>query len=182
MTTNIRSSVFETNSSSTHSVSLKFSGVTKGMLLETVNLNAKGQIVLDGGDFASTEIYVEDTLTKLNFIATYIIVYGNELLQERFEKIVKEQTGASEILFNMRLVYSNGKPANTFFSPEYSNPYDYHEDDEDEDEDNEDNDDDEEVNNKCSEISLKDILKSNSKLRAFLFSKRSNITSEISYG
>lgn len=164
---NIRSNVFETNSSSTHSVSLKFSGIHEGMLLERVKLNSKGQIVLTGGDFASTEIELHSAIQKLNFIGAYILVYGDEALKNRFEKVVKEQTGASEIVYNMRFVANDGKPANTFFSPEYSDPYGQFEDDDENEGDN------------CDEIQLHDILDNEGKLRAFLFSKDSSISSSI---
>jgi hypothetical protein len=158
MTINIRNSVFETNSSSSHSVTLQFSDSND--LCDTIPLNEKGQIVLDGGDFSYTEMLIEGALCKANFIAVYMTVYGNEALKKRFEKILKEQTGASEIIYNIRMTYLNGEPANSFFSSEYGDPYGYYDGD---------------------EILLEDIVKNGKKLRKFIFNPSVKIESEIGY-
>lgn len=179
MTINIRSNVFETNSSSSHSVSLHFPLTVKDQL-ETIEPNTKGEIHLDGGDFASTEIDVSSPIDKANFVAAYIMVYGNEDLKQRFEEVLLEHTGAKKIVYNLRFTYSEGKKANTFFSPEYSNAEDcgyygdYYDSDEDESEESE----------KKSEhpVEFSKLVKSKEKLKVFLFSNRAKIDSEISYG
>lgn len=176
---NIRSNVFETNSSSSHSVSLHFPLSDKGML-ETVKLGAKGNLVLNGGDFASTEIDLESAMDKINFVAVYIMVYGDEDLKARFESVVREHTGASEIKYNIRFTYAEGKKANTFFSPEYFNTEDcgyygeycdFEIDDEDEIEIK---------SHKC--IQFNDILKDDNKLKVFLFHDRAKLVSQITSG
>jgi hypothetical protein len=179
MTINIRNGVFETNSSSTHSVSLHFPLHDEGMF-GTIKPDSKGNIKLHGGDFASTKIDVSSPLDKANFIAAYIMVYGNEKLKKRFESVLKEHTGAKNIVYDIRLSFTDGKPANTFFSPEYSCPEDcgyygegYYNEEDDEEE--------------CEEkgenpISLDAVLKSSKRLKTFLFSKKAKIYSFITYG
>jgi len=144
---------------------------------ETIELDSDGAITLNGGDFASTEINLTDPLVKANFVAAHIMVYGNEKLLERFEKVVLEHTGAKGIIYNIRFTYSDGKPANTFFSPEYSYPEDYA----DYGDDGCDDDEEDDVENVTS-ISFKEVLKNKQKLKVFLFSDRANVSSEISYG
>lgn len=153
---NVRSSVFETNSSSTHSITLNFNDSVD--LTDTIYVNSDGKIVLSGGDFSYTEIYIDKAISKANFIAVYMCVYGDEQLKLRLEKVLKEQTGASEIVYDIRMIYFDGKPANSFFSTEYNNPYDY---------DNSD--------------SFQDIIKDEDKLRKFIFNSSSRIYAEIGY-
>jgi hypothetical protein len=160
---NIRNNVFETNSSSTHSVSLLFNEKDD---FEYISPNKDGQIILNGGDFSCTELCVSSTLNKLNFIAVYITVFGNEKLKEKFESIVKEQTGAKEIIYNINMSYFNGKKANSFFSTEYRDPFcDYSDDDD--------------YDNSYEGISLLDILEDEKMLKFFLFNKKCGIESSI---
>lgn len=157
---NIRSNVFETNSSSSHSVSIEFEGKTRfnsksPSLLGTIAPNSLGQIHLNGGDFTRNEFELCKPIDKANLVATYCIVYNDNKLKESFEKIVKEQTGATEIVYNIRLTSTADGEVNTFYMPRmhsawfYSSSYD---DDADED-----------------EGSLKDVFLNPEQLRVFLF-------------
>lgn len=172
MIINIRSNVFETNSSSTHSVSLNFPMKSDNLKeFEIVAPNDNGQIVLEGGDFSYSEIGLYEALSKMNFIAARIFAIGDEESKKRFEKVVKEYTGASEIVYDIRLSFADGKPANTFLSTEYiyaetDNYHSYDDDDDDEDD---------------LLISFSEILKSEDKLKHFLFNKKATLTSEICF-
>lgn len=177
MTIVIRQNVFETNSSSTHSVSLNFAGIKKAPLYDTIAPNDKGQIIIEGGDFASTEIYLVDSSGKMGFIAACLLAFYDKDALLAFEKMVKEHTGASEIIYDIRFSFTDGKPANTFLSPEYTSSYDYGRDRDYDDE--EDEEEDEEANG--GEISMKDIIKDVNKMKAFIFDKKSKLTSEIGY-
>ena len=99
----IRQNVFETNSSSTHSVSLNFSACS---ILGSYPPDKKGIITLNGGDFASACDSIYSIGEKLNFVAVCIHVLGDEEIKERFERIVKEHTGAKEIKYDIRTSYS----------------------------------------------------------------------------
>ncbi len=178
MTINIRKNVFETNSSSSHSVTMHYPFVETEDF-DTIKLDNNGNLVLNGGDFASTEIYLDNSLVKINYVAAHIMVHGDEEIKERFESVLKEQTGAKKIVYNIRFTYSDGQKANTFFSPEYSYPIDngYYGECGYEDYESE------EIEERESDpVSFEDILMDKNKLKIFLFSKEANVYSEISHG
>lgn len=156
MTINIRGGVFETNSSSSHSFSLHFPG-SSVEISETIVPNEKGQIVLTGGNYTRSEFSISKPLDKANVIAANIIVFDNKDLKDRFEKIMKEHTGATEIIYDIRLVATNGQPPNTFYCPRLDSAYSYYYDEEK----------DEEI-----ESYFEDIIKDEKLLKIFLFSNR----------
>lgn len=89
----IRYSVFETNSSSTHSIS-----ISENMdLLDSITPNEDGNIVLTGGEFGWSWIRFNDTLTKANYCA--VDQKDNEQNLALLVKVLKDQTGAKEIIF-----------------------------------------------------------------------------------
>lgn len=99
---NIRHNVFETNSSSTHSISIseKANGI-----YDTIVPDDNGVIVLNGGEFGWAWNKYNDSLTKLNYVAIYAlfqISIGNakEDIKNLLIEVVKEHTGAKEIIFN----------------------------------------------------------------------------------
>lgn len=98
----IRKSVFETNSSSTHSISISDSG--------KINPNS---LFVDNGickiytrDFGWEEKVYYDTPTKAAYCLTYIKNYNCKyILKEMLIKVIKEVTGANKVVF----VKSNSK-------------------------------------------------------------------------
>lgn len=97
----IRHSVFETNSSSTHSVSIDTS-ITS--LLASLPLDYQGRLVLDGGQFGWEIQQYNDALTKANYCAVaaksdYPFFKGDRLVPMLVE-VLKAQTGAKEVVFN----------------------------------------------------------------------------------
>ena len=113
MKTQERRGVFETNSSSTHSIHIDESAE----LLDTLPLNEgffykhedrwvdEGALVLEGGEFG-WEIYDHyDALTKANYMAVYAkdwsrdVLYEGQTLQEILVEVLTEQTGCKEVIF-----------------------------------------------------------------------------------
>lgn len=100
---NIRNGVFETNSSSTHSVSIS-SGCA---VYDTLVPDDDGNIVLTGGQFGWEWETYTDPQTKANYAA----VYCSETTESTFEraakymemliKVIKEHTGAKNVVFNL---------------------------------------------------------------------------------
>ena len=157
---NIRQNVFETNSSSSHSFSLTFNGSKKDSVLGTIAPNENGQIVFTGGNFIGSSFNLSSPQSKANLIAARIIVYGDFNLKERFEKVIKEHTGATEIVYDVRPVAVDGKEPNTFYSPRIDSMYSYHYDEETEEE---------------SEIGFDEILADNNLIKIFIFSNNAYI-------
>jgi hypothetical protein len=87
---NIRSNVFETNSSSTHSISI--SDNLDG-ILETIVPNDNGIIILIGGEFGWEWEKYNDALTKANYCAV-----DNPNNRDMLIKVIKEHTGAKDVV------------------------------------------------------------------------------------
>ena len=69
----IRSSVFETNSSSMHTLTLKSSDETKDFVLE---LDKDGYLHIETGDYSDLEKDLKEVNEILSFVASWIIEYG----------------------------------------------------------------------------------------------------------
>ena len=105
----VRQSVFETNSSSTHSLSI--ASFRKGDLMDTIPLDDFGNVSLNGGEFGWKVEDYTDALTKANYTAIYIEQWvPSPEIKEQFKKvfvdIIKEQTGCNEVVFNFNENYS----------------------------------------------------------------------------
>lgn len=93
MKTLIRANVFETNSSSTHSVS-----VSDGSgLMDNIIPNENGEIVVIPREFGWGYEEYNDPETKLAYLLQYFTEKGSPLL-EVTEDVVKEHTGASKVV------------------------------------------------------------------------------------
>lgn len=93
---NTRYCVFETNSSSTHSISVssEVNGVYDTIVPE------KGTITLRGGSFGwEQEIYFS-SLTKANYAA--IDVYNNLEHEKMLIEVIKEHTGAKKVIIDLQ--------------------------------------------------------------------------------
>ena len=64
---NIRQNIFETNSSSTHSITISLSK-NANKTFETILPDKDGNIVLEGGDFSTCDFSFKKPLQKANFI------------------------------------------------------------------------------------------------------------------
>ena len=90
---NLRSSVFETNSSSTHSISI---APNVNGIYSTIEPK-DGVIVLTGGDFGWTPEDFYDSLTKANYCA--IFSESDQNYRNMLIEVIKEHTGAKDVLF-----------------------------------------------------------------------------------
>lgn len=88
----IRRNVFETNSSSTHSISIVGS---EGMY-DTILPDKKGNILLEGGKFGWEEMEYTDSLTKANYCAVDNIY--NEDRLNMLKEVIKEHTRCNEVI------------------------------------------------------------------------------------
>jgi len=102
---NIRQNVFETNSSSTHSISI--SNKTPGVY-DTLELSDDGVLVLNGGEFGWDWKRFHDALTKANYAAVH--AYSNDDLKEMLRKVLREHTGAKAVVFNFSDNFNDDKP------------------------------------------------------------------------
>lgn len=92
---NIRLNVFETNSSSTHSISISKS--SKGVY-ETLPVN-DGMVVLTGGEFGCEWVKYNDAITKANYAAAF--AQGRGAAIEMLIDVIKNHTGAKEVELNL---------------------------------------------------------------------------------
>lgn len=105
---NIRLNVFETNSSSTHSISI--SSLSNGVY-DTLPVD-DGRVVLSGGEFGWEWEKYNDALTKANYAAVFAFQSRDGNLVEMLIDVLKKHTGAKEVEFNFSSEYSdrNGRP------------------------------------------------------------------------
>ena len=96
----IRSGVFETNSSSSHSITI--SPAIDG-LYDTITPDSNGIITLQGGRFGwEWERYI-DAETKANYAGIYALNYSKT---DQLIEVIKEHTGAKEVRLNFSTDWS----------------------------------------------------------------------------
>jgi len=89
----IRKNVFETNSSSSHSLSI--ADETKEFVLDTIYPDQNGVIELTGGEFGWEWFKHNDAQTKANYAA--VDFEGNKDLVDMLDEVIREQTGAEVV-------------------------------------------------------------------------------------
>jgi hypothetical protein len=95
-----RNSVFETNSSSTHSISISESNAAD--LIGTFPIDEDGNIHLLGGDFGWEQASYNDPETKANYALVYAADWSgdrSEEFQQTLKDVIQEQTGCNEVFF-----------------------------------------------------------------------------------
>lgn len=94
----IRRNVFETNSSSTHSISIadNLEGI-----YDTIIPDEDGNVILQGGKFGWEVARYNDALTKANYCAIDNL-YDDENI-ELLVKVIKEQTNCNEVILSFSL-------------------------------------------------------------------------------
>lgn len=97
----IRPLMFESNSSSSHSICIENAPKS----YKTIGLNEDGNIVLNGGEFGWEVESYNSPLIKANYCA---IDQCNEDGPDRdmLVKVIKEHTGAKDVIFNFYTDYS----------------------------------------------------------------------------
>jgi hypothetical protein len=92
----IRKGVFETNSSSSHSISL--ASEDKQFVLDTIYPDQNGTVTIQGDEFGWEWFKHNDALTKASYAAQS---YANDRdVLEKIEAVIKEQTGADRVVFS----------------------------------------------------------------------------------
>lgn len=91
----IRKGVFETNSSSSHSVSI--AGEDKEFVLDTIYPNQHGTITIRGDEYGWDWFKHNDAETKASYAAQQFANDSDML--EKLEYVIKEQTGAERVIF-----------------------------------------------------------------------------------
>jgi hypothetical protein len=98
----IRNAVFETNSSSTHSISV--SEVNSDELMDNIMfMNEDDNVVVNPGQFGWEQEVYNDSATKASYMLTYIKNYCGEReaeFEEMFKEVIKGQTGCNDVIFN----------------------------------------------------------------------------------
>jgi hypothetical protein len=91
----IRKGIFETNSSSSHSVSI--ADEDKEFVLDTIYPNQHGTIIVRGDEYGWDWFKHNDAETKASYAAQQ---FSNDSdMLEKLEYVIKEQTGAERVIF-----------------------------------------------------------------------------------
>lgn len=97
----VRHAVFETNSSSTHSISINSDTELYGSITPDEN----GVITLTGGRFGWEWKRYNDCLTKANYCA--IDSDGSDEKRNMLREVIMEHTGASDVVFQVTTSYKD---------------------------------------------------------------------------
>jgi hypothetical protein len=97
----IRKGVFETNSSSSHSISI--ADDTKQFVMDTIYPNQHGVVEISGDEFGWEWFKHNDAATKASYAAQQFS--NNDSSLEILAEVIKEQTGADEVTFNLEHGY-----------------------------------------------------------------------------
>ncbi len=123
MKVQIRRSIFETNSSSTHSIVIR-RGTIENTGIEWFYHDENNNIILEGGEFGWEEEIYYDPQTKANYVAVgimhildeeFISEYSVELVErykkykEMLTKVLKEVTGCNDVIYDIFTEYSNNR-------------------------------------------------------------------------
>lgn len=123
MKTQIRRNTFETNSSSSHSITINNKGglhsydipITEYFFDEKNNSEHKNCIILHGGEYGWGEDTFSSAMEKANYVAQEIEHTDNEELKAWFEEVLKEETGAEEIVYNLGDGYIDHQSVGTVY-------------------------------------------------------------------
>jgi len=88
----VRKSVWETNSSSSHSISL--AGDDKQFVMDTIYPDQFGRIYVRGGEYGWEWERYNDAETKLSY------AYQDNVPEDLLERVIKAHTGATEVVFD----------------------------------------------------------------------------------
>jgi len=91
--TKTRRSVFETNSSSTHSISIASGAET----LDTLPME-NGVVAIEGGEFGWEVNDYYDACSKASYCMTWAFQYGTEEHREMLKRVIQQRTGADKVV------------------------------------------------------------------------------------
>jgi len=92
----IREKVFETNSSSSHSITIEPSN---DGLYDTIIPDDDGNIILTGGEFGWGIEEHNDALTKANYCGVDNLLNEDKL--DMLKEVIREQTGCNEVIIDI---------------------------------------------------------------------------------
>jgi len=98
---NKRTNVFETNSSSSHSISIASSGT-----LDTLEMDENATITLNGGQFGWGYDEYCDALTKANYCA--VDCHKDSRMEQMLIDVIMEHTGCREVVLNIETDWNSG--------------------------------------------------------------------------
>lgn len=109
MTRQIRGKMFETNSSSMHSITVGEYCEDDMMDSKSLRPDPNGVIELSGGEFAWSGGAQHDALTKANYLAVWVKQYSPHRERDRkvLVDIIKKQTGAKRVEFSFTTGWDN---------------------------------------------------------------------------
>lgn len=93
----IRKNVFETNSSSTHSISIARGD--NSYLTEIPSPKKDGKIYINSGEYGWEVCVYHNVQDKLSYAATYALNYADHHL-DTLTEVIKEFTGAEEVIYD----------------------------------------------------------------------------------
>lgn len=99
---NIRKNVFETNSSSSHSISIS----SRNNLFDYLEQDENGVITLNGGEFGWTGGDFFDAETKANYCA--VDCHNDPVKTKMLIEVIKDHTGCKDVVFNINTDYNSG--------------------------------------------------------------------------
>lgn len=123
----IRQNVWETNSSSTHSVSVAET-LTEDMM-DTITPNEEGVVVLTGGEWGWEINDYYDAETKANYMLVYLMARGGDRLAEMsqmLKDVIMEQTGCTDVDFQASGLGWRGMPDFGYIDHQSIEDDDYH--------------------------------------------------------
>jgi len=91
----LRRGVFETNSSSTHSISIASGAET----LDTLYVDPDGVCRIHGGEFGWEVEDYNSAPMKAAYALVWAKEYGNEQNRQMLKKVIQTQTGAKDVVF-----------------------------------------------------------------------------------
>lgn len=94
MVTTVRKNIFETNSSSSHSITIQ-----DGDYWDTIEADEYGMITLTGGQFGWEWVKYNDALTKANYCAVNYIHNDDKL--EMLKEVIMEYTGCKRLIIDI---------------------------------------------------------------------------------
>ncbi len=100
MTVKIRRGVFETNSSSTHSILI--SKDAAGLMDVSLSPDVEGNVVLQGGEFGWEQDSYHDAQSKASYLAIYVQDWtgtDRDAMKQVLCDVIKAQTGCKAVIF-----------------------------------------------------------------------------------
>lgn len=94
-----RLNVFETNSSSSHSITIEVGAEWDNIIPEN------GKILLYGGEFGWKECEYNDALTKANYCAVACKLGYTNFTKKELKEVIRDFTGASKVKFKFNTNY-----------------------------------------------------------------------------